>query len=107
MARTSRSLVAAAAVSAVIAVVHDETEGGRGLLAAFAPLMVAIAVLVLAAGTRGFRTYVAERRAVVAADPAGADGRPARPRPSRRPSAGSGSGRAADRARGPGGRASR
>ena len=60
-------LVAAAAVSAVIAVVHDETEGGRGLLAAFAPLMVAIAVLVLAAGPRGFRTYVAERRAAVAA----------------------------------------
>ncbi len=60
-------LAAAAAVSAVTAVIHDQTEGGVGLLAALAPLMVAVAVLVLAAGSRGFRSYVQERRAVVAA----------------------------------------
>ena len=57
----------AAAVCGVTAVIHSETEGGVGLLAAFAPLFVVVGVLVLAAITRGFRSYVQERRAAVSA----------------------------------------
>ena len=59
-------LAGAGVVSAVVAIVHDHTEGGAGLLAAFTPLMVVAGVLVLAAGSRGFRSYVQERRAVMA-----------------------------------------
>lgn len=60
-------LATAAAVSAVLAVIHSETEGKVGILAAWAPLFVALGVLVMAAGSRGFRSYVEERRAAVAA----------------------------------------
>ncbi len=59
-------VAAAAAVCSVTAVIHTETEGGVGRLAAFAPLFVVVGVLVLAAVTRGFRSYVQERRAEVA-----------------------------------------
>ena len=70
-------LAGAGAVSAVVAIVHDQTEGGAGLLAAFTPLMVVTAVLLLAAGTRGFRSYVQERRAVMAVTQRGPAASPA------------------------------